>query len=69
VSEEEKGYKLYTQCDNGLFAILGSQNGATTIKMLLDHKRELGFLVIEKIAGFLCRYAGDENEEDLSRTI
>jgi hypothetical protein len=68
-SEGEKGYKVYTEFDNGFFAILGSQNGVSTMRLLLDHKRELGFPKIEKVIVFSCREAGDEKESGRSRTI
>ncbi|KAF2185721.1 hypothetical protein K469DRAFT_664674 [Zopfia rhizophila CBS 207.26] len=46
---EENNYVEYTQLDNGFYAILGTPNGASTVRMLLDHKRVLGFRVVEKV--------------------
>jgi hypothetical protein len=39
------------------------------MRLLQDHKRELGFPKIEQVIVFSCRNPGDENEEDLARTI
>jgi hypothetical protein len=33
-----KGYKVYTELDDGYYVILGSQDGAGTMRILLDHK-------------------------------
>ena len=43
------GYKVYTKIDDGFYAILGSVNGNNTYKVLRDHKRALGYRVVEKI--------------------
>ena len=34
-------YREYTELDQGYHAILGSVNGASTMRMLLDHKAQL----------------------------
>jgi hypothetical protein len=39
----------YTSQDNGFYAILGSPNGANTMRMLRDHRTELGHRVVEKV--------------------
>lgn len=68
-NEGPKGYKVYTELDDGFNAILGSQNGASTMRLLLDHKAPIGFRTVEKIAVFECRNAGDEEIEDLARNF
>ncbi|OWY41765.1 hypothetical protein AA0118_g3464 [Alternaria tenuissima] len=42
----------YTCLDNGFYAILGTPNGASTMRMLRDHKKELGHRIVEKIVVF-----------------
>jgi len=42
----------YTRLDNGFYAILGTPNGASTMRMLRDHRTELGHRVVEKIVVF-----------------
>jgi hypothetical protein len=37
----------YTSQDNGFYAILGSPNGANTMRMLRDHRTELGHRVVD----------------------
>jgi hypothetical protein len=46
---EEFNYVEYTPLDNGFWAMLGTPNGASTIRMLRDHKRDLKFRLVEKI--------------------
>jgi hypothetical protein len=43
------GYAEYTPLDTTLYAILGSVNGANTMRLLCDHKDELGSHRIETI--------------------
>ncbi|KAL8967825.1 MAG: hypothetical protein Q9197_005212 [Variospora fuerteventurae] len=47
--EGEKGYVEYTSKDEAYYAILGSPNGGSTMRMLLDHKSEHGFRTVDKI--------------------
>lgn len=42
----------YTRLDNGFYAILGTPNGASTMRMLRDHRTELGHRIVEKIVVF-----------------
>ncbi|RMZ72067.1 hypothetical protein GMOD_00007058 [Pyrenophora seminiperda CCB06] len=39
----------YTRLDNGFYALLGTPNGASTMRMLRDHQTELGYRIVEKI--------------------
>lgn len=68
-NEGPKGYKVYTELDDGYYAVLGSQNGASTMRILLDHKAQIGFRTVEKIIVFECRNVGDEENEDLARNF
>ena len=43
------GYVEYTPLDEGFYAVLGSDNGANTMRLLIDHKYELRGRTIEKI--------------------
>lgn len=67
--EGRKGYRVYTPRDEGYYAILGSQNGASTMRLLIDHKAELGFRTVEKVIVFMCRYRGDEQNDELARSF
>ena len=42
-------YREYTECDAGYYAILGSPNGASSMRMLHDHKAAIGYPTIERI--------------------
>jgi hypothetical protein len=42
----------HTRLDNGFYAILGTPNGASTMRMLRDHRTELGHRIVEKIVAF-----------------
>ncbi|KAH9875805.1 hypothetical protein IAQ61_003269, partial [Plenodomus lingam] len=42
----------YTRHDNGFYAILGTPNRASTMRMLRDHQTELGHRIVEKIVVF-----------------
>ena len=44
-----KDHKEYTEWDQGYYAILGSVNGASCMRMLLDHKAAMGFRTIERV--------------------
>jgi hypothetical protein len=43
------GYAIYTKNGDGFYAILGSANGASSMRLLIDHKTELGNQTVEKI--------------------
>ena len=43
------GYVEYSPLDSGFYAFLGTPNGASTVRMLLDHKDELQGRLIDKI--------------------
>ena len=64
----EDGHREYLPFDEGFFALLGSVNGSSTMRMLLDHKAHLGFMTIEKIVVFPCKPA-DVNNFEKSRSF
>lgn len=49
---DSKGYREYTKYHSGFFALLGSVNGASTMRMLLDHEEEIGFRIVDKVVVF-----------------
>ncbi|KAJ8111302.1 hypothetical protein OPT61_g6074 [Boeremia exigua] len=49
---EDNNQVEYTRQDNGFYAILGAPNGASTMRMLRDHRTELGYRVVENIVVF-----------------
>ena len=67
--EGHKGYKLYTESDDRYYAILINQNGASTMRLLLDHKAHFEFRAIKSIVVFERRNARDEEKEDLGRSF
>lgn len=44
-----RGHVEYTPLDNGFHALLGSPNGKTMMRMLLDHKSHIGYKTVERI--------------------
>lgn len=46
------GYRVYTEHDNGFFAILGSVLGSSAVRILSDHKRDIGYRTVERIVVF-----------------
>jgi hypothetical protein len=53
LQESKTIYQIeYTCHDNGFYAILGTPNGASTMRMLHDHRTELGHRIVEKIVVF-----------------
>lgn len=42
-------YREYMKWDKGYHAMLGSVNGASTMRMLLDHKANMGYSTVEKV--------------------
>jgi hypothetical protein len=49
VEDPSTGYAVYTKEDDGFYAILGSTNGASSMRLLIDHKAELGNRTVERI--------------------
>jgi hypothetical protein len=49
VKDPSTGYAVYTKEDDGFYAILGSTNGASSMRLLIDHKAELGNRTVERI--------------------
>ena len=60
------GYSEYTQYDNGFFAILGSDLGGSTARMILDHKKEIGYRTVERLVIFGKKDEGDGNDKGKS---
>ena len=48
--EEANGHVEYSFLDPGFYAILGTPNGASIVRMMADHKVELRYRLIDKIA-------------------
>ena len=44
-----RGHVEYSPLDNGFYALLGSPNGKTIMRMLLDHKSHIGYKTVERI--------------------
>ena len=44
-----RDHKEYTEWDQGYHAILGSVNGASSMRMLLDHKAAISFWTIKRV--------------------
>ena len=42
-------YREYTEIDDGHYTILGSPNGASTMRMLNDHKAAIGNRTVERV--------------------
>ena len=53
---QEDGYREYLPLDEGFFALLGSVNGSSSMRMLVDHKKQIGHKTIEKIVILPCAY-------------
>ncbi|KAI9849461.1 MAG: hypothetical protein M1837_004081 [Sclerophora amabilis] len=51
VDEEvpDLGKRVYSARDDGFYAMLGSVNGASTMRMLLDHKQEIGYRTVDRV--------------------
>ena len=48
-SRDVEDHLGYTELDDGFFAILGSVNGASSMRMLLDHRQALRFRTAERV--------------------
>lgn len=48
-TREETTHFEYTEADQGFYALLGSINGASSMRMLIDHKEALGFRTVERV--------------------
>ncbi|KAH8746583.1 hypothetical protein F5883DRAFT_437940, partial [Diaporthe sp. PMI_573] len=46
---DDSGYRVYTDIDEGFYAILGSPNGGVVMHMLDDHKHHVGLRYVEKV--------------------
>jgi len=49
VENPATSYAVYTKEDDGFYAILGSTNGASSMRLLIDYKAELGNRTVERI--------------------
>jgi hypothetical protein len=49
VEDPSTSYAVYTKDDDGFYAIPRSANSASSIRLLIDHKAELGNRTVEKI--------------------
>ena len=48
-TREETTHCEYTDGDEGFYALLGSINGASSMRMLIDHREALGFRTVERV--------------------
>lgn len=48
-TRDEKFHRELTDTDPGFFAVLGSINGYSTIRMLRDHRQAIGFRTVERV--------------------
>ena len=65
----EKGHREYLPLDEGFFALLGSVNGSSTTRMLLDHKKDICHKTIEKIIVLPCKHAAEVHDFEKQRTF
>jgi hypothetical protein len=47
--EDLYDHREYTKWDHGYHAILGTMNGASTMRMLLDRKAQTGYRTVERV--------------------
>lgn len=66
--EGERGYREYTQIDDGYYAILGSPNGANTMRMLIDHKAEHRYREVERIVVLSLDSSQSNSSNEASNT-
>ena len=67
-AEGPNGYGMYTNIDDGFFAMLSSPNGASTLRMLIDHKEQIKYRTVKRIVVFGCRDIEDVEDDRKSRT-
>ncbi len=48
-TRDEKFHRELTDTDPGFFAVLGSINGYSTMRMLRDHRQAVGFRTVERV--------------------
>jgi hypothetical protein len=66
---EDQNQIEYTCLDNGFYAILGTPNGASTMRMLRNHQAELGHRIVETIVVFGDKDLTMETAETRSMAI
>ena len=49
VTRDEDEHLEYTELDDGFYAVLGTVNGASTMRTLMDHRQALRFKTVEKV--------------------
>ena len=65
----DKGYRMYTEGDEGFYAQLGSVNGASTVRMLLDYKHQIGYRTVHKIVVQECEEVEEVKDVLEARTF
>ena len=48
-TRQDKNYIEYTDVDEGFFGLLGSTNGASSMRMLIDHKEALEYRTVKRV--------------------
>ena len=56
-TKEERTHFEYTDADEGFYALLGSIDGACSMRMLIDRKESFGFRTVERVV--ILRAEGD----------
>lgn len=68
-SEGPNGSKVYSPPDDGFFAVLGSPNGASTMRMLIEHKSLIGYRKVERVLIDGCEAQEHTEDDRKSRTF
>lgn len=69
-TEGPNGYRMYTNIFDEYFAILGSPNGASTLRMLIDQKEQIGYQTQKRIFVFGCTESeGQGDSEEISTVV
>ena len=71
---DAQGYREYTKFHSGFFAFLGSIVGASTMRILVDYKEEIGFRIVGKVVAFVEKefepfHAEQSNQDILARGV
>ena len=66
-TREGKTHIEYIDIDQGFYALLRSTNGASSMRMLIDHEEALGFRTVERVVIVGERHPDDKDVP--SRTL
>ena len=70
-AEGPNGFRVYTRNDDGFLAILGSPNGASTLRLLIDHKASIKLKLIGSGHKYANPYLGmrRRRSSDIAHTL